>query len=239
MQADVAGTVPPTVFVPQPNVNSALVRLHRYEVPPVAVSDPERMFELVRAGSRRGGSASAPRLQLPPQPERPRRMGLRAGGYRSERPGGDAHARGMGRAGERRGGRRPEVRVDAFPAHTLAACHRDACRRIPSSTRSSCRSVSRVTSGDPTGDRSTMSVSGPNPAGVPTDETNLAARAAPALGAESRSTCKGHTARSGPRWRFGPRRGSARRRADRRRSRRSLPEIERIARRSAPTCRSA
>jgi len=47
--ASVVGTVPPTVFVPQPNVDSALVRLVRHP-PPVHVRDPERMFELVRAG---------------------------------------------------------------------------------------------------------------------------------------------------------------------------------------------
>jgi len=43
------GTVPPEVFVPKPNVDSALVRLTRRE-PPVAVADPERLFGLVRAG---------------------------------------------------------------------------------------------------------------------------------------------------------------------------------------------
>jgi len=47
--AKVVGTVPPTVFVPQPNVESVLVRLVR-RPPPVAVRDPERMFALVRAG---------------------------------------------------------------------------------------------------------------------------------------------------------------------------------------------
>ena len=48
-QADVVGSVPPTVFIPQPKVESALVRLQR-PAPPVAVADPDRMFELVRAG---------------------------------------------------------------------------------------------------------------------------------------------------------------------------------------------
>ena len=47
--AEVVGTVPPEVFVPKPNVDSALVRLTRRE-PPVAVADPERLFGLVRAG---------------------------------------------------------------------------------------------------------------------------------------------------------------------------------------------
>jgi 16S rRNA (adenine1518-N6/adenine1519-N6)-dimethyltransferase len=49
-EAKVVGTVPPTVFVPRPNVDSALVRLVRRPSPPVAVDDPERLFALVRAG---------------------------------------------------------------------------------------------------------------------------------------------------------------------------------------------
>lgn len=48
--ARVVGVVPPTVFVPRPNVESALVRLDRRGAPPVAVRDPEWMFTLVRAG---------------------------------------------------------------------------------------------------------------------------------------------------------------------------------------------
>jgi 16S rRNA (adenine1518-N6/adenine1519-N6)-dimethyltransferase len=47
--AEVAGTVPPEVFVPRPNVDSALVRMTRH-APPVAVADPDRLFSLVRAG---------------------------------------------------------------------------------------------------------------------------------------------------------------------------------------------
>jgi 16S rRNA (adenine1518-N6/adenine1519-N6)-dimethyltransferase len=48
-RAQVAGLVPPTVFVPRPRVESALVRLVRH-APPVAVADPERLFTVVRAG---------------------------------------------------------------------------------------------------------------------------------------------------------------------------------------------
>ena len=47
--ARVVGLVPPTVFMPRPNVDSALVRLVR-RPPPVDVADPEWMFQLVRAG---------------------------------------------------------------------------------------------------------------------------------------------------------------------------------------------
>ena len=48
--ADVVGTVPPAVFVPKPKVDSALVRLERRPAPSAANQDPERMFELIRAG---------------------------------------------------------------------------------------------------------------------------------------------------------------------------------------------
>ncbi len=46
--AKVVGRVPPTVFLPQPKVDSVLVRLDRRPVP--IVDDVERMFALVRAG---------------------------------------------------------------------------------------------------------------------------------------------------------------------------------------------
>ncbi len=48
--AELAGAVPPTVFVPRPNVDSALVKLERHSRPPVTVDDPARLFTLVRAG---------------------------------------------------------------------------------------------------------------------------------------------------------------------------------------------
>ena len=48
-EASIAGIVPPTVFHPRPNVDSALVRIVRRPEP--AVDAPrERLFELVRAG---------------------------------------------------------------------------------------------------------------------------------------------------------------------------------------------
>ncbi len=46
----VVGIVPPTVFVPQPKVDSALVRIVRHAVPPVEVPDRDALFALVRAG---------------------------------------------------------------------------------------------------------------------------------------------------------------------------------------------
>jgi 16S rRNA (adenine1518-N6/adenine1519-N6)-dimethyltransferase len=48
-QAEVVGRVPPTVFLPRPRVESALVRLCRLPGPPVD-ADPERLFRLVEAG---------------------------------------------------------------------------------------------------------------------------------------------------------------------------------------------
>lgn len=45
-----AGRVPPTVFLPPPAVDSAIVRLDRHPRPPVDVPSPEAMFALVRAG---------------------------------------------------------------------------------------------------------------------------------------------------------------------------------------------
>ena len=53
-EAEVVGRVPPTVFFPQPRVESALVRLRRLPEPPVD-SEPGRLFRLVEAafGQRR------------------------------------------------------------------------------------------------------------------------------------------------------------------------------------------
>jgi 16S rRNA (adenine1518-N6/adenine1519-N6)-dimethyltransferase len=47
--ASIVGVVPPTVFMPRPNVESALVRISR-RPPPVDVQQPGFMFDLVRAG---------------------------------------------------------------------------------------------------------------------------------------------------------------------------------------------
>jgi 16S rRNA (adenine1518-N6/adenine1519-N6)-dimethyltransferase len=48
--AELAGVVPPTVFLPKPAVDSALVRLVRRAHPPVSVPDVDRLFVLVRSG---------------------------------------------------------------------------------------------------------------------------------------------------------------------------------------------
>ena len=48
--ARVVGIVPPSVFIPAPRVESALVELLRHPAPPVDVPAPARLFALVRAG---------------------------------------------------------------------------------------------------------------------------------------------------------------------------------------------
>jgi len=49
-QAAVVGFVPPTVFVPRPKVDSALVRVTRRSAPPVDVPSEAALFSLVRSG---------------------------------------------------------------------------------------------------------------------------------------------------------------------------------------------
>ena len=49
-EAAVVGTVPPTVFLPRPKVDSALVRLQRRAQPSVSVPSAPELFTLVRAG---------------------------------------------------------------------------------------------------------------------------------------------------------------------------------------------
>jgi len=46
---EVAANVPPNCFLPRPTVGSAVIRLTRYEEPPVAVEDERRMFAIIRA----------------------------------------------------------------------------------------------------------------------------------------------------------------------------------------------
>lgn len=41
--------VPPSCFMPKPNVGSTVIRLTRYEQPPVVTADEEFMFKLIRA----------------------------------------------------------------------------------------------------------------------------------------------------------------------------------------------
>ena len=45
----IVANVPPNCFIPIPNVGSAVIRLTRYQEPPVQVKDPKLMFKLIRA----------------------------------------------------------------------------------------------------------------------------------------------------------------------------------------------
>ena len=92
--ARVVGIVPPSVFIPAPRVESALVQLVRHPRPPVEVPSPARLFALVRAGfgQRRKMLRGALRTELGERTE----AELRRRRDRPARPGGDAHARGLG-----------------------------------------------------------------------------------------------------------------------------------------------
>lgn len=46
---EIVANVPPNCFIPRPNVGSAVIRLTRYQKPPVQVEDEARLFSLVRA----------------------------------------------------------------------------------------------------------------------------------------------------------------------------------------------
>ena len=46
---EVVAYVSPDCFIPKPNVGSAVIRLDRYEEPPVQVKDEEFMFKIIRA----------------------------------------------------------------------------------------------------------------------------------------------------------------------------------------------
>lgn len=49
MSAEIAMIVPKTVFMPQPNVDSAVLRLLRHETPPVSVIDEDFFFTVTKA----------------------------------------------------------------------------------------------------------------------------------------------------------------------------------------------
>ena len=46
---EIVTNVPPTCFMPKPNVGSTVIRLTRYENPPVIADDPDFMFAVIRA----------------------------------------------------------------------------------------------------------------------------------------------------------------------------------------------
>ena len=46
---EIVANVPPNCFIPRPNVGSAVIKLTRYEQPPVEVKDEKKMFSIIRA----------------------------------------------------------------------------------------------------------------------------------------------------------------------------------------------
>ena len=66
----IVANVPPNCFIPRPNVGSAVIRLTRYEEPPVQVDDEKKMFAIIRASfnQRRktlvNGLGNAPELKI-------------------------------------------------------------------------------------------------------------------------------------------------------------------------------
>ena len=70
---EIVVNVPPSCFMPQPKVGSAVIRLTRHEKPPVDVKDEKLMFQIIRASfnQRRktlaNGLSNFPQLQLDKQ----------------------------------------------------------------------------------------------------------------------------------------------------------------------------
>ena len=68
---EIVANVPPNCFMPRPNVGSAVIRLTRYEKPPVEVEDEKLMFRIIRASfnQRRktlaNGLNNSPEIHLP------------------------------------------------------------------------------------------------------------------------------------------------------------------------------
>jgi len=67
----IVANVPPNCFMPRPKVGSAVIRLTRYDTPPVHVQDERLMFDIIRASfnQRRktlvNGLNNSDRLKLP------------------------------------------------------------------------------------------------------------------------------------------------------------------------------
>ena len=67
---EIVANVPPNCFIPRPNVGSAVIRLDKYDKPPVEVDDEKKMFALIRASfnQRRktlvNGLTNAPNLNV-------------------------------------------------------------------------------------------------------------------------------------------------------------------------------
>ena len=195
----------PTVFVPRPKVDSALVRLRRRAAPPVD-----------GAVGRRRCSRSCGRVRAAPQdaaPRRSRRCSATAPRPCSTAAGIDAHARGPRRSGSTTGPRSPGARrtrreTRARPGHGVPEAHavapraRPARRRLPRP-----RGARRLARPAP---RRARGVRGAAPGGVqrrgrsattptttcPTDTRNLAFIAAEKLHGARRSVGSRRAARA-------------------------------------------
>jgi len=186
--ADVVGTVPPAVFVPKPKVESALVRLERHPAPVTPGADPDRMFELVRAGFATRRKMLRRALDST--------LDLGSGGRADrvfQRAGIDPRARAetltlaqwAALAHAESAGIPPEIRYRAYAKLTLslhvtgrrADGYHDLDMLVVPVSEPYDELVIRPAAS------ASITVSGPWSAGVPADDTNLALRAAHALDA--------------------------------------------------------
>jgi 16S rRNA (adenine1518-N6/adenine1519-N6)-dimethyltransferase len=184
-RAELVGAVPASVFVPKPKVVSALVRLERRPEPAIATPDPERMFELVRAGfsTRRKMLRRVLSSELGEHAE----ASLRSAGIdpsaRAETLvladwASLAHIVATGVA--------PEIRLDAFAKLTLSlkivGTRADGYHEIDAFVVSVTEPRDAVVLRPAV--ETSLVIAGPHRAGVPVDDQNLARRAAVALGAK-------------------------------------------------------
>jgi 16S rRNA (adenine1518-N6/adenine1519-N6)-dimethyltransferase len=174
--AEVVGSVTPAVFVPRPKVESALVRLRRRSRP-VEVRDPDQLFTLVRAGF------ATRRKML----RRALATELEESAFAQAGVDGDARAETLTLAQWVALADASSVgtRVDAFAKLTLSlhvtgrradGYHDLDMLVVPVSEPHDEVSVQPAP-------KPSIRVSGAHTAEVPTDETNLALRAAYAVGA--------------------------------------------------------
>ena len=63
----IVANVPPNCFMPRPKVGSAVIRLERYENPPVTVKDEKLMFRLIRASFNQRRNTLATGLKNSPE----------------------------------------------------------------------------------------------------------------------------------------------------------------------------
>jgi 16S rRNA (adenine1518-N6/adenine1519-N6)-dimethyltransferase len=184
-RAELVGAVPASVFVPKPKVISALVRLERRAEPAIAVADPERMFELVRAGfsTRRKMLRRVLSAELGADAEATlRRAGIdpSARAETLELPEWSALAQTVAT------GAPPESRLVAYAKLTLAlrvtGTRPDGYHEIDALVVSVSEPHDEITLRLAL--RPSLLVTGPQGAGVPGGDTNLALQAALGLGAK-------------------------------------------------------